>query len=471
VHERFTTIVFSLSTNEENLYDYDTGIFVEGRLRSDFVRDNPGVEIRPPDPANFNMRGREAERPVFVEVFSQEGIRVIAQEAGMRTHGGWSRAVEQKSIRLIARREYSPEAGKFHFDFFPGETLADGSGDPLEKFDTLILRNGGNDRDFGMIRNEVASRIAREAGFREVTPVRAAAVFLNGEYYGFTWVQVRFNEQYLQDVYNAPTNDFDIVGKGEWWIDTEDPAIRADLEYLNSFAWLGVRRDYIYRQLEEILDIDNMLFYYAYQMYMGNWDWPGNNLKRWRYTGPPFEGMPPELDGRWRYIMYDLDWVLGIYGESYMVGTFEDVLGGERESQLLSALLERPDTLAKFAGIICDISAQVVNRSNVFNHINQVFGEAEREIEFALTNNKFARWVRKDHVLDNHQHMVNFAANRNRKAFMFFRDRFGEGYDGMFNIEIINGEAMLNTLPGTRARYFNILKIPVSPNLAQTYGF
>jgi hypothetical protein len=381
----------------------------------------------------------------------------------MRTHGGWSRATEQKSIRLIARREYEFGAGKFHYDFFPGETAADGM--PLAKFDTLVLRNGANDREFGMLRMEVAARMAREAGFREVTPVRAATVFLNGEYYGFAWVHVRFNGHYLQDVYGTPTRDFDIVGKGEWWLDTDDPDVRKDLEYLNSFAWRGLESDRVLAELEEILDIDNFMFYYAYQMYMGNWDWPGNNLKRWRYAGPAYENMPPEADGRWRYIMFDLDWVLGLYGSNYNQPTFEEVLGGERNSQLLSALLERPDMLAKFAGIVCDIAAQVVTRENVVKHISAAYGESERELDIAMERNIIASWVHKQWVLDNHKQMADYAANRNRKVFMFFRERYRGDYMDMFTIEVKNGAAMLNTQPGTRARYFNALTIPVSPIL------
>jgi hypothetical protein len=312
-----------------------------------------------------------------------------------------------------------------------------------------------------MLRNEVASRIAREAGFRVVTPARGAAVFLNGEYYGFAWLLVSVNAQYLQDIYNAPTRDFDIVGDGESWVNTEDERVREAIYELNRFAELDLTRDHHFRQLSALVDIDNLLFYYAYEMYMGNWDWPHNNLKRWRYTGPRYDNMPPELDGRWRYIMYDLDWTLGLYGDTYDLETFEDVLGGERNSPMLSALLRRTDMQRKFAGIICDIAANAANAGNVTRHINELFDEAEHEIKQAFAARKIASWVSMDWVRQNHREMMDFARSRSWKAFSFLSERYG--LNDMFDIEIINGTGMLNTLPGTRARYFTALTVPVSP--------
>ncbi|MCL1788140.1 MAG: CotH kinase family protein, partial [Defluviitaleaceae bacterium] len=282
--DRFNTLVFSISTNPDYLFDHYQGIFVPGAIREAFIRDNPGRDVIPPDPANFNLRGREAERPGYMEVFSPEGERLFSQGTGIRTHGGWSRAQDQKSIRLIARRDYSPDYGQFHFDFFPWEFAADGTA--IDRYDTLILRNGGNDRYHGIFRHELGSILARNAGFVAVSPVRPAAVFLNGEYYGFAWLQVRFNDQYLQRLFNTPTRNFDIVGMGEWWYDTEDARIRQDLYHKNSFAHRDLLDDHVFAEFESLVDIDNLLFYYAFQIFMGNEDWPHNNLRFFRAITP-----------------------------------------------------------------------------------------------------------------------------------------------------------------------------------------
>ncbi|MCL2372640.1 MAG: CotH kinase family protein [Defluviitaleaceae bacterium] len=358
VHNRFDTMVFSLSTTPSYLFDHHDGIFVAGAIRDEFIRQNPGHDVRPPDPANFNLRGREAERPLSVEVFSPDGERLHIQNAGARVHGGWSRAHDQKSIRLVPRREYTPETGTFRFDFFPWDLSA--AGQPIVRYDNLILRNSGNDNSHGMIRNEVGSVLALEAGFLGVTPVRPVAVFLNGEYYGFAWLQVRFTENYMERLFDAPERSFDIVGMGERWLDTDDEEIYADLRHKNSFGHRDLTDDAIFAQLEEILDVDNMLFYFAFQIFMGQHDWPHNNLRRWRYTGEQVEELSPYLDGRWRYLMFDLDWTLGLYGDNYRKPTFQNVLegadpAGQRHSDLLIAILQRPEMQERFTMIMNDL--------------------------------------------------------------------------------------------------------------------
>jgi hypothetical protein len=468
VFDRFDTPVFSLSTNSEYLYDYDSGILVTGRLRDDFIRDNPRKNIEPPDPANFNWRGREGERPIHVEVFEPDGRRVVAQAAGVRVHGGWSRAESQKSLRLIARNEYEPGWGKFHYDFFPGDNIEDGFNTPLVKYDQLVLRNGANDRSFGMLRHEVGSVLARRAGIRASTPVRAAAVFLNGEYHGFAWINVGLNAQYLQDVYQAPARDFQIVGNGERWIATDDPKDRADTEYLNSFYTKDMTDEAVFEEFKSLVDIDDLMLYYAYQTYMGNHDWPNNNLKRWRYTGPWEEGMAPELDGRWRYIIFDLDWTLGLYEDPPNPNkpTFREMMntGNGRFSHMLNALFARQDMIDLFSLYMCDIAANIVTEENVRAVTQQLYGEALNEIRAAFGAGKYAHWVSEWSVENNHNNMLRVARGRTAYAHKALRDHFGFDEE-MFDVTVTGGEAVIGTQTGTSSRYFNHLTVPVKPSL------
>jgi len=412
---RFDTLIFSISTNPDYLFCHYNGIFVPGIIREEFIRDNPGHYVIPPDPANFNLRGREAERSAYMEVFSPDGERIFTQAAGIRTHGGWSRAHEQKSIRIIARREYSPGDGQFHFDFFPWEMAHDGS--PITRYDTLILRNGGNDRYHGIFRHELGSILAKNAGFTAVSPARPAAVFVNGEYYGFAWLQVRFNPQYIENLFNTPTRNIDIVGMGEWWHDTDDMRIRNDLYHKNSFAYENLLDDDIFAAFEALVDIDNMLFYYAFQIFMGNEDWPHNNLRRWRYTGPEL-GLTPETDGRWRYIIFDLDWTLGLYGDDYTKPTFHNVLASDDpRSPLLANVLTRPDMQERFAGIMHHIAENVVNEQTVTDTLNYLLSISINEYTYAINAGKYPYWFTMNFAEYNHRNMIHFAKYRYRQIF------------------------------------------------------
>jgi hypothetical protein len=467
IDERFDVLIFSLSTDRDHLYDFDTGILIEGATRRDFIRENPHENIRPTSPANFNWRGREGERPMHVEVFTADGTRVIAQEAGARVFGSWSRAENVKSLRLIARREYSHDTGRFHYPFFPGEVVQDGFGTPIVSYNELILRNGGNDRQHGILRNELGSVLLRRAGVMDVTPVRAAAMFINGNYYGHMWLQVRSFEHFFQDLYGAPTRDFDVIGRGEWWFRNATEAQEEALTYKNNFADEDLTDDATFARLEAIVDVENLLFYYAYQIFLGNGDWPHNNLRRWRYTGEPFEGMPEELDGRWRYAYFDLDQTFGLFNQNYRRNTFQMVLERDNDNgQLIRAILQRQDMAELFTMIFCDIAANVVNEDIVAEVLNALYDEIDNELSHALRASLLNGWVSRNSIENYHASTLAFAERRHIYIFERLVSYF-DLEDEMFDVRVTGGEAIIGTQRGVSSRYFAHLTIPVTPSLPE----
>ncbi|MGN1118857.1 MAG: chitobiase/beta-hexosaminidase C-terminal domain-containing protein, partial [Oscillospiraceae bacterium] len=121
VDERFSedTLVFVLSTDPYNLYDYEYGIAVPGKVYDDYCKEHAGEEIPYNAPGNYFMTGPEWERPIYVEVFESTGENVISQPAGVKVVGGYSRVPEHKSFKLIARKSYGSKDGKFKYSFFP----------------------------------------------------------------------------------------------------------------------------------------------------------------------------------------------------------------------------------------------------------------------------------------------------------------------------------------------------------------
>ncbi|MHC5062044.1 MAG: lamin tail domain-containing protein, partial [Planctomycetota bacterium] len=124
---RYSMPVVSLITEPDNLFDYETGIYV------------PGAD------ENYYHRGDEWERDVHVEFIDghltgtpSSVPSAFAQDAGMRIHGGFTRCFARKSLRLYARSEYG--ASRIDYPVFgPDIPVAP------ESFKRLILRNGGNE--------------------------------------------------------------------------------------------------------------------------------------------------------------------------------------------------------------------------------------------------------------------------------------------------------------------------------------
>jgi len=414
VDERFNTLVFSLSTAPRNLYDHYEGIFVEGAIREAYLLENPNAEISPLTPANFNQRGRAFERPIYVEIFYPTGVRALNMAAGVRVTGAYyPRGESAQSLRLISRRDYTPHAANFRYQLFPGDISLDGRERAILSYNSLILRNGGFDRNYGVLRHELASVLAHRAGFDAVTPVRPAALFINGQYYGYTWLQVRIDEHYLQELFVAPTREFDVVGRGEFELRDATYQQELALAHKNQFALRDLTNNEEFALLEGILDVESMLRHYAFQIWLGNDDWPQDNLYRWRYTGIIFEGMPPELDGRWRYAMFGMCQTFGHFDGDYTRDTFHRIMDTNNEyGALLRAVLARPDMAARFAEIFEELMEAALNYETVREVLENLYGEISTEVYHTIRAGLLGDSVTQETVAAHHASILAFAQNR-----------------------------------------------------------
>ncbi|MDD6095496.1 MAG: CotH kinase family protein, partial [Clostridia bacterium] len=60
------------------------------------------------------------------------------------------------------------------------------------------------------------------------------------------------------------------------------------------------------KALEEKVSVEDLLSYFAFEIYCNNLDWPGNNVEIWRYSGESTDGLPYS-DGRLYPLAYDFD--------------------------------------------------------------------------------------------------------------------------------------------------------------------
>jgi hypothetical protein len=417
VDERFDTLVFSLSTDNENLYGHELGIFVEGLIREEYLLENPGTTVNAFTPANFTQRGREFERPIHMEVFNPGGRLAFSQAAGMRVTGDESvRDTQVQSVRIIARREYSPQARRFEHRFFPGDVAHDARARNISAYDNIVLRNGAQDRNHGVLRHELSSVLARRAGFIDVTPVRAASMFINGNYYGHMWLQTRIDDDYLRALYNAPTNNFDVI-RGEWEFRDATPEQEEALNTMNLFAFSDLTNNADFARLEEIADVENLLRYYAFQIWLGNDGmnndhWLRENMHRWRYAGEPVSGMPA-LDRRWRFAMSGLDQTFGHIGGDYTRPTLHNLLSTDNfDGALLAAILQRDDMAERFAEIFRELMEEALNYETVSEVLEELYEQIQNELDFSIAAGLLDSGVTRETIAEHHASTLLFAQNR-----------------------------------------------------------
>ncbi|MDR2570467.1 MAG: CotH kinase family protein, partial [Oscillospiraceae bacterium] len=462
IDERFSTYVFSISADPDDLYDYIRGILVPGKIRDDYLDAIPSNERLEVvwRPSNYRMRGHSWERTVYVEVITQSGARVISQNSGMRVHGNVSRFNSQKSLRLIAREEYGPEAGKFNYNFF-GDYL-DIHAQPITSHDTLILRNDGQDFYYARIRTPLVSVIAHEAGYTAVSPQAAAAVFLNGEYYGFVWINIKLDNEFLKNLYDSPESDFDILDGGNNWIIAPDESIIEELNQLTMYAKNGLD-DYELQFAHNILDVDNLLFYYAMQAYISNSDWPDSNIAIWRYNGETDTGNPvDELDGRWRFLLWDLDKSMSFDSDSTPeTKSIHRLLN--IGSPIFKALLQRPEYINQFTIYICDMAFEHFSTTNVDRVIRELDEISLKErIESSILHET------PDQFLEYREYISDFIEQRPDYILDELRELFG--FTKMYKIQS-DGTVKINTLNGNEGVYFIENSVPVYPLLEEGQVF
>ena len=320
---RYTLPVLSLATEAEHFFGFETGIYVPGthHARSPKWEEYAGT-------GNYHQSGDAWERPVHVEWFEEGGQPVISQDAGVRIHGGDSAAFPQKSLRLYARESLG--APLFRAPFFPES--------PLEAFKRLIVRSSGQDLLASKIKDCTLQGLLREHMRLALQACRPTLVFLNGEYWGLQELRERYDEHYLRAHYGVDP-DAVVILEGDGTLDVGEPGDEAPYRALLDFVRQHDLADSShYAWVEQQLEVDDFIDYVAAQLYFGNRDWPHRNTKLWRTR-----------DGRWRWLLYDLDASFDGGADEDSLKRLLDAAGeGQATAVLLKGLLRNPGFQQRF---------------------------------------------------------------------------------------------------------------------------
>ena len=275
--DKFSFPVVSLVTDEKNLFDFESGIYL------------PGIYFDPSDPAwtgNYYQSGTDWERPVHITYFETDGTPRFSQDAGIRIHGFKSRAIAQKSFRLYARQEY----GLKHFNF---NLLPNRENQEYKRF--LLRTTMGDWWNSTLINDILAHDLARglDLEYKDYNP---AVIYLNGEYWGIYFIRDRIDERYISYLYGYDKDSLDIINGNFGLVDagTNNHYIKL-AEYIDKN---DLEQEANYEYVTSQIDIHNFIDYYIAETFFANMDWPGNNQKLWR---PRIPG------GKWRWILYDID--------------------------------------------------------------------------------------------------------------------------------------------------------------------
>ncbi len=313
--EDITLDIISITSDYDNLYDYEKGILVKGKVYDEAVANGADPESMV---GNYAMRSEEWIRDAWVMRLTPDGEVAWDQNVGIQVSGGTSSIYDIKSLKLVANEKYGYE--KLAYSFGISGTTTEGLVIP-KKYNSLRLRSGSQDMQSGNIRSSVASRLAEESRFDGYSATKRAVVYLNGEFYGIFDVEQNFSDSFLKKRFSLANSDGIIKIKGG---ETEVLAEGGLTGLFEKDLSVAENR----KKLEQVVDMDNYLLYSAIEILWNNTDWPGNSVEIWRYDSAEIEGNKYS-DGRWRFLIYDTDM---IYLRDGNVSFFEGNIGDQFEA-------------------------------------------------------------------------------------------------------------------------------------------
>ena len=294
--------VISITIDPVNLLDHKTGIMAPGAIYDAWKQTDAGKKIIAGQEwwkaeTNSSQHGKKWERPCQLQLYTTGEKPAIELDAGLRIRGGMSRRQNQKSFTLYFRDTYGPDM--LHFALFDK--------DKEEDFKRFGLRNGGDDSQYTKFKDVMLQDLAK-GGKYTVLRNRPAVVFLNGEYWGPYALCEITTANMMKDRYGVDEKNLIVIKEAEL-----DVGKKEDLrlyEEMKAFKDKDLTDPDIYRQFCDVVDVQSMADYFALQVYIGNADCePDHNHIIWR-TRDKFYN-----EGRWQYILHDLDYSAGHYDE------------------------------------------------------------------------------------------------------------------------------------------------------------
>ena len=243
----------------------------------------PGIHFEESNPnwtGNYFQKGILWEKPVHIEYFDETGERVFFQDAGIRIHGGKTRSAQQKSLRLYARSEYGKK--DFNYSLLPKNETSE-----YKKF---VLQSSMGCWDQSIIKDVVANNIVNDLNI-ETIDFQPTIVFLNGEYWGIHTIRDYVDQNYIN--YKYSTDESVEIVEGHLTVYEEFNNL------FNTTEELELNEVDAYEYIQTHMDITNYIDYQISEMFLENYDWPGNNIKIWRFEDSNIK--------KWRWIFYDLD--------------------------------------------------------------------------------------------------------------------------------------------------------------------
>lgn len=168
-------------------------------------------------------------------------------------------------------------------------------------YSDIYLRNGSNQWKILPYKDASQVRMMSEGTNNYYSAYRPVTVYVNGEYFGLYELREKFNTEYFE-VHDGANRDSIELLSLSYFYNLVLRAVEGDVQnFWNSYAgFLGVNPGSatFMEEADQFFDMNHYTDYIISESWMGNTDWPHNNIKIYRSD---------KTQGRWRFALIDLE--------------------------------------------------------------------------------------------------------------------------------------------------------------------
>ena len=297
-------------------------------------------------PRNYNM---DWDRPVNFSYISPTDGMLFNQDVNISVSGGWTRSINPRSMKLKSNKVFD---GLNHLDytFFPQK--------PYNRNKVLLLRNGGNDvwNNRARFTDVALTTVIQRSGIDlDVQSFVQVAEYINGKFKGIMNLREPNNDKFVYANFGYDDEEIDMFENKTFKNGTDEAYEHLCLlaEHANEAG--------TYDEIRNLLDIDEFCNYMATELFLGNDDWPENNVKAYRNQN----------DGRFRFICFDLDYAFNPWNRD----SFRKVLDEHDDVKMVKLfinLLSNDDFRRHFIDTFCLIGGSVFERERAIAIVNEL---------------------------------------------------------------------------------------------------
>lgn len=426
--------VVSITTNPDNLYDGKIGVYVDG---------NNGVSGRNHGASNINM---DWERPVNFEYITPNDEMAVNQEAEFVISGGWSRHYAPSSFKIKGTNRYEGKKSIDYWPFFPYN--------PHHKYRQIMVRNGGNDnnsKEHGRVRDAITEQVLISSGFycdcQDYQPVH---VFFNGRYLAQLNLREPNNRYHGYAYYGYDDDNMDAFEYSNGYFQ-----MAGTKDAFNRWKSLasGCSSPSTYEELKRLIDIDEVINFFAAISYIGCSDWICNNNNVKGYRSLP--------DGKFHLTLHDQDW-----GWSNNNGV--SLLDGNYGNELLAIYnnMKRgsEDFRRRFIDAYCILHGSVFTKDRCLTIGDSIC----RLVEPALALEGKEPWTSFN---EQKSRMAGLTARTSRMNSLKSAYGLGSGMTVKFNANVPGAAFLLNGQPVPTATFDGTLFAPVTLEASAPAGY